>query len=95
VNRPHLMGSGARRDAPAGPRDLSRSHSATAGDVAKTQAYAGRLISIGASDGPGLVTLTGAETYSDAVVLMFRYRDSRTSSRRLDPATTVLIHRSR
>ncbi|MGX5360069.1 hypothetical protein [Kocuria sp. KH4] len=60
-----------------------------------TQAYAGRLISIGTSDGPGLVTLTGAETYSDAVVLEFRYRDSRISSRRLDPATTVLIHRTR
>lgn len=95
MNRPQLLGSGARRDAPAGPKDFSRSHSATAGDVAKTRAYAGRLISIGTPDGPGLVTLTGSETYSDAVVLAFRYRDGRTSSRRLDPATTVLIHRTR
>jgi hypothetical protein len=95
VNRPQLMGAGARHDAPAGPKDFSRSHSATAGIVAATQAYAERLISIGTPDGPGLVTLTGAETYPDAVVLAFRYRDGRTSSRRLDPATTVLIHRAR
>ncbi|NVC23385.1 hypothetical protein E7Z53_08000 [Kocuria salina] len=95
MNRPQLMGNGARRDTPAGPRDFSRSHSAPAGVVAATEAYAGRLISIGTSDGPGLVVLTGAETYSDAVVLAFRYRDGRTSTRRLDPATTVLIHRTR
>lgn len=95
MNRPQLMGAGARHAAPAGPRDLSRSHSATAGVVAATQAYAGRLISIGTSDGPGLVTLTGAQVYQDAVALAFRYRDGRTSSRRLDPATTVLIHRAR
>lgn len=95
MNRPQLMGAGARREASAAPRDFDRSHPAPAGVVAKTRAYAGRLISIGTSDGPGLVTLTGAETYSDAVVLKFRYRDGRTSSRRLDPATTVLIHRTR
>ena len=95
MTRPQLMGNGARRDTPAGPRDLSRSHSATAEVVAATEAYAGRLISIGAPDGPGLVTLTGAQTYPDSVALAFRYRDGRTSSRRLDPATTVLIHRAR
>lgn len=95
MTRPQLMGNGARRDTPAGPRDLSRSHSATAGVVAATEAYAGRLISIGTPDGPGLVTLTGAQTYPDSVALAFRYRDGRTSSRRLDPATTVLIHRTR
>lgn len=94
MNRPQLMGDGARRDAPAVPRDFSRSHPVTAGVVAATQAYAGRLISIGTSDGPGQVTLTGAQTYSDAVVLAFAYKDGRTSSRRLDPKTTVLIHRS-
>lgn len=94
MNRPHLRDNGSRGAASA-PRDPSRAHTVTAQQVASSEAYAGRTVSIGSrTNGVGRVTLTGAETYSDAVVLAFRYRNGRTGSRRLDPSTTVLIHRT-
>lgn len=89
--RPQPMG--ARREEPGAKQDLSRAHLRSAKQVASTQIYADRQISIGLSDGPAKVTLTGAQVYEGAVVLEFRYRDGRMSSRRLDPATNVLIHR--
>lgn len=98
MTRPHLIGTPVRGDGPSGPADLARTHTATAAQVAAMEDYGGRLISIGSSEGshgPGLVTLTGARTYPDAVVLEFRRRDGRPGSRRVAPATTILIHRTR
>lgn len=99
MNRPRPMGTGARREAEDAPLDVSRSHCESAAVVAATEAYAGRLISIGASqgsEGPGKVTLTGGSRFGDgAVGLEFRYRDGRPGSRRLDPSTSILVHRAR
>lgn len=98
MTRPAPMGSGARGEAVATPQDPSKAHPATAAQVAATDAYAGRLISIGSSDGSsgvGKVVLTGGSVFSDgAVGLAFRYRDGRSGSRRLDPSTTVIVHRT-
>lgn len=93
MNRPQLMG--ARREDPAAKRDTTRAHMLTAKQIASTEVYAGRQITIGLPEGggPSRVTLTGAKVYAAAVVLEFRYRDGRTSSRQLDPATRILIHR--
>ena len=96
MNGAQLRSAGARGEEVSTPLDLSRAHSTTAAKVAANEAYGGRPISIGASDGsegPGWVTLTGAQSYPDAVVLAFRYRDGRESSRRLSPSTPVLVHR--
>lgn len=90
MNRPRLMGSGARRGG-APDRDPARFQCLTAGQL--TEEHVDRAITI--AGGPVKVWLVSSENSEDGrwTVLEVRAQGGGIGSRTVSSATTVLLHR--